>query len=261
MGKCLITKLMGVVSNDNLLRLNESRFSLVNKDSGEQTVSFTLTQDAIIESSTEVTVNNSKTVKTNVFAGTITIKIPAKTEAIISIIATKRSIGTIWFTNTKLEFNTGNIEGKTSINEIRVESSSNVIVDIDSQALSNTTIISAGYQNVKGKLGNLSPTITEFVADGDKNVCTGNLSDIQSTVLTKIVVDYAPYLRGSIESFVENQVKLGRTSGTVLFRAAYTYLKYNNIYFSTVSIKFDSDNVTVSGSNVKTGTFNKTENT
>ena len=103
--------------------------------------------------------------------------------------------------------------------------------------------------------------VTEFVADGDKNVCTGNLSEIKSIVLTKIVVDYAQYLRGSIEAFVENQVKLGRTSGTVLFRAAGTYIKYNNIGFSTISINFGSDNVTVSGSNVKTGTFNKSNNT
>lgn len=261
MGKCLITKLAGVVSNANLLKLNESRFVLTNNESTEQNISFTLSQDTVIESNTEVTIDTTKTVKLNVSAGTHSIKVPANTKAIISIISTNRYFGTIWCTNTKLGFDTGSIEGKTNINEIRVENSPNVIADIDSQALSNVSIISCGYQHSRGALKNLSPNITEFTADGVKNVCTGNLSEIKSTVLTKIVVDYAPYLRGSIEAFVESQVKLGRTSGTVSFRAAGTKIKYNDIGFSIISIKFGSDNVTVSGSGVKTGTFNKTENT
>ena len=261
MGKCLITKLAGVVSNTDLLKLNESRFVLTNDESTEQSISFTLSQDFVIESNTEVTIDQTKTVKLNVSAGTHSIKVPASTKATISFISTNRYFGTIWCTNTKLGFDTGSIKGKTTINEIRIESSKKVIADIDSQALSKATIISAGYGNVKGALGNLSPNITEFTADGDKNLCTGNISEIKSIVLTKIVVDYAPYLRGNIEDFVENQVKLGRTSGTVLFRADFTYIKYNNISFSMVSITFGSDNVTVSGSGVKTGTFNKTENT
>lgn len=261
MGKCLITKLAGVVSNANLLKLNESRFVLTNDESTEQSISFTLSQDTVIESNTDVTIDKTKTVKLNVSAGTHSIKVPASTKATISFISTNRYFGTIWCTNTKLGFDTGSIEGKTNINEIRIENSKKVIVDIDIQALSKVTVISAGYGNVRGALGNLSPNITEFVADGAKNVCTGNFSEIKSTVLTKIVVDYAPYLRGSIEAFVESQVKLGRTSGTVSFRAAGTNLIYNNIHFSTVSINFGSDNVTVSGSDVKTGTFNKTKNT
>lgn len=261
MGKCLITKLAGVVSNTNLLKLNESRFVLTNDESTEQGISFTLSQDSVIESNTEVTIDKTKTVKLNVSAGTHNIKVPASTKATVSFISTNRYFGTIWCTNTKLGFDTGSIKGKTTINEIRIESSEKVIADIDSQALSKITIISAGYGNVKGALGNLSPNITEFTADGSKNVCTGNISEIKSIVLTNIVVDYAPYLRGNIEAFVESQVKLGRTSDTVLFRAAGTSIRYNNIGFSTLSINFGSDNVTVSGSGVKTGTFDKANNT
>ena len=261
MGKCLITKLAGVVSNANLLKLNESRFVLTNDESTEQSISFTLSQDTVIESNTDVTIDTTKTVKLNVSAGAHSIKVPASTKATISFISTNRNFGTIWCTNTKLGFDTGSIEGKTNINEIRIENSKNVIVDIDIQALSKVAAISAGYGNVKGALGNLSPNITEFVADGNKNVCTGNLSEIKSIVLTNIVVDYAPYLRGRIEAFVESQVKLGRTSGTVLFRAAGTNIIYNNIGFSTISINFGSDNVTVSGSGVETGTFDKANNT
>lgn len=262
MGKCLITKLAGVVSNSNLLKLNESRFIFTNNESTEQSISFAIAQEAVIESNTEVTMNGQQTVKLNVSAGrNAEIKIPAKTEAIISIISTNRTINTIWCSNTKLGFDTGSIKGKTNINEFRVENSPNIIVDIDSQTLSNISVISCGYQHLRGALNNLSPNITEFVADGDKNVCTGNISEIKSIVLTNIVVDYAPYLRGSIEAFVESQVKLGRTSGTINFRAAYTAIKYNNIEFSTISINFGSDNVTVSGSGVKTGTFDKTNNT
>ena len=261
MGKCLITKLAGVVTNTNLLKLNESRFVLTNNESTEHVISFTLSQDTVIDSNTEVTIDTTKTVKITVSAGAHSIKVPASTKATISFISTNRNFGTIWCSNTKLGFDTGSIKGKTNINEFRVENSPNIIADIDSQVLSNVSVISCGYQHLRGALNNLSPNITEFVADGDKNVCTGNLSEIKSIVLTKFVVDYAPYLRGSIEAFVENQVKLGRTSGTVLFRAAGTYIKYNNIGFSTISINFGSDNVTVSGSGVKTGTFNKTENT
>ena len=261
MGKCLITKLAGVVSNSNLLKLNESRFIFTNNESTEQNISFDLAQEAVIESNTEVTINGQHTVKLNVSAGTTEIKIPANTKAIIGIISTNRTFNNMWCSNTKLGFDTGSIEGKTNINEINVANSSNIVVDIDSQALSNVSVISCGFQHLRGSLKNLSPNITQFIADGDGNVCTGNLSEIKSIVLTQIIVDYAPYLRGSIEAFVENQVKLGRTSGTVLFRAAYTYIKYNNIGFSTISINFSSDNVTVSGSGVKTGTFNKTENT
>lgn len=261
MGKCLITKLAGVVSNANLLKLNESRFVLTNDESTEQSISFDLSLDTVIESNTEVTIDTIKTVKLNVSAGTHSIKVPASTKAIISIISTNRYFGTIWCTSTKLGFDTGSIKGKTNINEIRVESSPNVIADIDSQALSNASVISCGYQHSRGALKNLSPNITEFVADGKENVCTGNISEIKSIVLTNFVVDYVPYLRGSIEAFVESQVKLGRTSGTINFRANSTKISYNNIGFSTISIIFGSDNVTVSGSGVKTGTFNKTKNT
>ena len=261
MGKCLITKLAGVVSNTNLLKLNESKFIFTNNESTEQGISFDLAQDAVIESNTEVTIKGQQTVKLNVSAGTNTIKIPANTEAIIGIISTNRTLNAIWCSNTKLGFDTGSIKGKTKINLISVQNSPNIITDIDSQALSNVSTINCGFQHLRGSLKNLSPNITNFVADGDKNVCTGNISEIKSIVLTNIVVDYAPYLRGSIEAFVENQVKLGRTSGTVSFRAAYTNIKYNNINFATISMNFGSDNVTVSGSGVKTGTFNKTENT
>lgn len=261
MGKCLITKLAGVVSNSNLLKLNESRFFFTNNESTEQKISFDLSQGAVIESNTEVNINGQNTVKLNVSAGNTTIKIPANTEAIISIISTNRTINTIWHSNTKLGFDTGSIKGKTNIKVISAEKSSNIIVDIDSQALSNISVINCGFQRLRGALKNLSPNITSFVADGDKNVCTGNLSEIKSIVLTSFVVDYAPYLRGSIEAFVENQVKLGRTSGTASFRAAYTNIRYNNTKFSSISANFGSDNVTVSGQNVKTGTFNITENT
>lgn len=261
MGKCLITKLAGVVSNSNLLKLNESRFIFTNNESTEQGISFDLAQDAVIESNTEVTINGQHTVKLNVSAGTNTIKIPAKTEAIISIISTNRTLNNIWCQNTKLGFDTGSIKGKTNIKQINVTSSDNIVVDIDSQALSNVSLIDCGFQHLRGSLKNLSPNITNFVADGSNNVCTGNISEIKSIVLTNFVVDYAPYLRGSIEAFVESQVKLGRTSGTINFRTAYTAIKYNNSGFSTVSINFGSDNVTVSGSGVKTGTFNKSSNT
>lgn len=261
MGKCLITKLAGVVSNSNLLKLNESRFIFTNNESTEQSISFELNSDAVIESNTEVTIKDQQTVKLNVSAGNTIIKIPANTEAIISIISTNRTLNNVWCQSTKLGFDTGSIKGKTNIKEINVESSDNIVVDIDSQALSSISKINCGYQHLRGSLKNLSPNITTLVADGDKNVCTGNLSEIKSIVLTNFVVDYAPYLRGSIEAFVENQVKLGRTSGTINFRAAYTAIKYNNNAFSTVSINFGSDNVTVSGSSVKTGTFNKSNNT
>lgn len=261
MGKCLITKLAGVASNTNLLKLNESRFIFTNNESTEQSVSFDFVKDAVIESNTEVTIKDEKTVKLNVSAGNATIKIPAKTEAIISIISTDRTFNAVWCSNTKLVFNTGNIKGKTDIKNIYSTQSVNVVIDIDSQALSNASIIRNGFGNIRGSLKNLSPNITDFTADGQRNVCTGNISEIKSTVLTNIVVDYALYLRGSIEAFVESQVKLGRTSGTINFRANYTAIKYNNISFSTISINFGSDNVTVSGSGVKTGTFNKASNT
>lgn len=261
MGKCLITKLAGVVSNTDLLKLNESRFIFTNNESTEQSISFDIAQDAVIESNTEVTINSQHTVKLNIQAGTTTIKIPAKTEVIISIISTNRTFNNIWCDDTALGFDTGSIKGKTNIKEINVSKSRNIVVDIDSQALSNASVINCGYQHVRGALNNLSPNIKNFVADGDKNVCTGNISEIKSIVLTNIIVDYAPYLRGNIEAFVENQVKLGRTSGTVLFRAASTHIIYNNIGFSTISINFGSDNVTVSGSGVKTGTFDKANNT
>lgn len=261
MGKCLITKLAGVASNTNLLKLNESRFIFTNNESTEQSVSFDLAQNAVIESNTEVTIKGQQTVKLNVSAGTAEIKIPAKTEAIISIISTNRTFGAMWCSNTKLGFDTGSIKGKTNIKQINVVNSGNIVVDIDSQALSNASVINCGFQHLRGSLKNLSPNITKFVADGSNNVCTGDLSEIKSIVLTNIIVDYALYLRGSIEAFVESQVKLGRTSGTINFRANYTAIKYNNISFSTISINFGSDNVTVSGSGVKTGTFNKASNT
>lgn len=261
MGKCLITKLAGVVYNTNLIKVNESRFIFTNNESTEQSISFDLNQDAVIESNTEVTIKGQQTVKLNVSAGITEIKIPAKTEAIISIISTNRTLNNIWCLNTKLGFDTGSIKGKTNIKEINVTSSGNIVVDIDSQALSNASVINCGFQHLRGSLKNLSPNITKFVADGNNNVCTGDLSEIKSTVLTNIVVDYALYLRGSIETFVERQVKLGRTSGTINFRADFTAIKYNNSRFSTVSINFGSDNVTVSGSGVKTGTFDKANNT
>lgn len=261
MGKCLITKLAGVVSKTNLLKLNGSRFIFANNESTEQSVSFDLAQDAVIESNTEVTINGQHTVRLNVSAGTSTMKIPANTEATISIISTNRTINYMWFSNTKLGFDTGSIIGKTNIKSINLENSNNIVVNIDSQALSSVSVIHCGFQHLRGALKNLSPNITDFTADGDKNLCTGNISEIKSIVLTQIVVDYAPYLRGSIEAFVESQVKLGRTSGTINFRAAYTAIRYNNNVFSTVSINFGSNNVTVSGSDVKTGTFDKANNT
>ena len=62
MGKCLITKLSGVVYNTNLIRVNESRFIFTNNESTEQSISFDLNQDAVIESNTEVTIDIISTV-------------------------------------------------------------------------------------------------------------------------------------------------------------------------------------------------------
>lgn len=262
MNKCLITKLKGIVDNDTLLHLNETRFILENGNESLQEMKIQCNGVVLYKSNVPIYFNKSlvSEYQPTDSDATITIGVPANQKVTISIYANIRVIRQLEIKQgVNLNFNTENIEGKCSIE--RLLCNGNAILNIDNPIFLSAIVLQNQFGKWSGHLSNLSSTIQEIQAVGGGNLIKGSLSDIKSTSITRIWVDYAPNISGSIEDFVKSQIAKERTEGTVDIMMNNWVLTYNGKLATMVSVNFTNTGATVSGTNVQTGTYTKSTDT
>ena len=262
MNKCLITKLKGIVDNDTLLHLNETRFVLENKKESLQEMRIQCNGVVLYKSNVPIYFDRSlvSEYQPTDSEATVTIGVPANQKVTISIYANTRVIRQLWINQgVELNFNTTNIEGKCSIE--RLYCNANAILDIDNSIFSSAIVLQNQFGKWSGHLSNLSSTIQEIQAVGGGNLIKGSLSDIKSTSITRIWVNYAPNISGSIEDFVKSQIAKGRTEGTVDIMMNNAVLTYNGNRATRVSVNFTDTGATVSGTDIQTGTYTKSTDT
>lgn len=262
MNKCLITKLKGIVDNDTLLHLNETRIILENGNESLQEMRIQCNGVVLYKSNVPVYFDKSLLAEYQPTAPNsfITIGVPANQKVTISIYANTRSIRQLEIKQgVNLKINTENIEGKCSIE--RLYCNGTAILNIDNPIFLSSIVLQNQFGKWSGHLSNLSSTIQEIQSSGGKNLIKGILSDIKSTSITRIWVDYAPNISGSIEDFVKSQIAKGRTEGTVDIMMNNAVLTYNGKHATRVSVNFTDTGATVSGTGIQTGTYTKSTDT
>lgn len=262
MNKCLITKLNGIVDNDAIIHLNETRLILENGSESLQEMRIQCNGVVLYKSNVPVYFDKSflsEYQPTN-SDSYITIGVPANQKVTISIYANTRVIRQLEIKQgVALNFNTENIEGKCSIE--RLYCSGTAILDIDNPIFLSAYVLQNPFGKWSGHLSNLSSTIEELHASGGDSLIKGSLSDIKSTSITRIWVDFTPNISGSIEDFVKSQVAKGRTEGTVDIMMHNDVLTYNGNFANRVLVNFTDTGATVSGTGVQTGTYTKSTDT
>lgn len=262
MNKCLITKLKGIVDNDTLLHLNETRFVLENGSESLQEMRIQCNGVVLYKSNVPIYFDKSlvSEYQPTASGAFITIGVPANQKVTVSIYANTRVISQLEIKQgVALNFNTEKIEGKCSIE--RLYCSGTVILNIDNPIFQSALVLQNTFGKCSGHLSNLSSTIQEIQLSGGKNLIKGSLSDIKSTSITRIWVDYTPNISGSIEDFVKSQIAKGRTEGTVDIMMNNYVLTYNGNRATRVSVNFTETGATVSGTGVQTGTYTKSTDT
>ena len=262
MNKCLITKLNGIVNNDAIIHLNETRLILENGNESLQEMRIQCNGVVLYKSNVPVYFDKSlvseyQPTSLNAF---ITIGVPANQKVTISIYANTRVIRQLEIKQgVNLNFNTENIEGKCSIEKLFCNGTA--ILNIDNPIFLSATVLQNQFGKWNGHLSNLSSTIIELQSSGGKNLIKGSLSDIKSTSITRIWVDYAPNISGSIEDFVKSQITKGRTEGAVDIMMHNNVLTYNGEHANRVLVNFTNTGATVSGTGIQTGTYTKSTDT
>lgn len=262
MNKCLITKLNGIVNNDAIIHLNETRLILENGSESLQEMKIQCNGVVLYKSNVPVYFDNSfvSEYQPTDSSSKITIGVPANQKVTISIYANTRAINQLEIKQgVALNFNTEKIEGKCSIKALFC--SGTAILNIDNPIFLSAAILQNPFGKWSGHLSNLSSTIEEIQGTGGDNLIKGSLSDIKSTSITRIWVDYTPNISGSIEDFVKSQIAKGRTEGTVDIMMQNDVLTYNGNHATRVSVNFTETGATVSGTGVQTGTYTKSTDT
>lgn len=262
MNKCLITKLKGIVDNDTLLHLNETRFVLENGSESLQEMRIQCNGVVLYKSNVPIHFDKSlvSEYQPTVSNAFITIGVPANQKVTISMYANTRVIKQLEIKQgVNLNFNTENVEGKCSIE--RIYCSGTVTLNIDNPIFQSASVLQNPFGKCSGHLSNLSSTILEIQLSGGNNLIKGRLSDIKSTSITRIWVDFTPNISGSIEDFVKSQIAKGRTEGTVDIMMNNAVLTYNGNRATRVSVNFTGTGATVSGTGVQTGTYTKSTDT
>lgn len=262
MNKCLITKLNGIVDNDAIIHLNETRLIFENGNESLQEMKIQCSGVVLYKSNVPIYFGKSfvSEYQPTVSDALITIGVPANQKVTISIYANTRVIRQLEIKQgVKLNFNTGNIEGKCSIESLYCNGTA--ILDIDNPIFLSAIVLQNPFGKWSGHLSNLSSTIQEIQSSGANNLIKGSLSDIKSTSITRIWVDFAPNISGSIEDFVKSQIAKGRTEGTVDIMMNNGVLTYNGKRATRVSVNFTDTGATVSGTDIQTGTYTKSTDT
>ena len=147
MNKCLITKLNGIVDNDAIIHLNETRLILENGNESLQEMRIQCNGVVLYKSNVPVYFDKSFVSEYQpTDSAYITIGVPANQKVTISIYANTRVIGQLEIkTGVNIKFNTENIEGKCSIK--RLYCSGTAILDIDNPIFLSASVL----QNPFGK--------------------------------------------------------------------------------------------------------------
>lgn len=276
MGKCLITKLNGTVSDNSILKLGELRitfdFNAASYKGRKLTVKFIVDTEIKCLGGyfSDSTLSDNK--------GTI-ISVPAQQQTdlyvvgdkgYLSIANGKYNLSLINLTTSMFAIDISDINYNKYLNYVMVQQSSTYGDIKGISKLVDTTDLSVFLTKVSGNisvLANLtklkSLNLARAPLTGDiaafKDITTlssvtidsqdlyGDISAFAKSInLTQLYIPRLPNIHGSIEDLAEKMRNAGRISGTLNVTCEGSNITYNNSVVASKKINFSSDGITYS---------------
>lgn len=241
MGNCFLTKLVGSVNNDNLLKLGEIQGEMYGEGnvtlySSEQITIKDLTGTFVTPSGESVVIGNPVAVR-----GADGHKLS---------IVSKHTITKFQGGNT-LTLNLKDCMYNPSVVEItaRLMGDLSDIVQRDS-----LTIFSGQKGELYGDISNIAkfPALTQLIFSGNSGEITGNISSLGGlTSLAHLGLGDCPWITGTIEDFVAGQRTAGRTSGSITcYYLHHTQITFNGSALptaATATLSWTATTITYNG--------------
>lgn len=223
MGKCLVTKLLGVVNNDSLLKYNEFRIPVFNSSDNEDVngIKIALNVGDIVKVDKNVLINGilSNTVTCSEGNTLITIKLQNVKNIIISVFSTKKTIGQILSWETAA-FDTSKIQGSPKIYSYNTDT--NTVLDFSTFDSSIVTQFWCSYSRHIGKPNGFNTNLSDFVMMGSGSLDM-SIEDLANCInIGRIWIEYNFNIGGNLDTLARAQVANGRTSGEISLRVANT---------------------------------------
>lgn len=244
MGKCLVTKLNGIVNNNSLLALDEFRYKLRGKAGRRSIIYFSKQEEVKIKSDIQVMINDNPLKEATVTGEEhVIIKLINDDEvATISILKKEHKISKWECYEDGLILDFNDIQ---SISDFKIGvllAQSNIInLDLDSPFLSKATEIT----NFNGKYGkgSLSSLDVDHITNlriSDSGSYTGSIEVFAKSInMTMLGVQGLKNVTGNVDNLAKAMVANGRTSGSLKLELLGCGCTYSTPYIPT-TIKFGS---------------------
>lgn len=200
--KCLVTKLQGVIKDDNLLKLGEIRFKL--NEGTVQSLAYATTKGTTLN-----LISGDATMVNTTTGETLSFPIRINTDLFRYKLIVGKGGATISISD-KYEFSTlGNLFSLVVPTNVA-----------DVSYLTNATNFNGGSSATSGLVGDVAdikgcPNVVEFFWKNP--LCVGNIAELSKFNRLASVNIKGGSLSGTIESLVEKYRESGRTTGTINF--------------------------------------------
>lgn len=220
MGKCLVTKLNGIVNNNSLLALDEFRYKLRGKKGKSSTMYFYNSFPTKVKSDIPVNINGNVLTNATVEAN----------QPIIMSLVNDNDIATISLFNMSHKIDRWEcFSDGLMIDFNEMESISNFKImailgertisnlDLDSPLLSKATeITNFSGKNGKGDLSSLDVDNIVNLRISDSGVYTGSIEAFANSInMTMLGVQGLSHVTGDVDTLAKAMVANGRTSGSL----------------------------------------------